>query len=124
MYFTHHFANAETMTRARSWLAHLGYGPHQFQTRTAGTPTVTISVPASQWAEVGLLINALERSDPDGFRSFWEDSRRPHVGHPGDEEIALAERATPQSAIIGWHPQDATLSADPELRRVLEGMSH
>lgn len=122
MYFTHHFAHAETAMRARTWMSLLGFGPHQFQTNTHGFPRITAQVDPAQLAEIHLLINALERSEPDSFPSFWDESRRVHPRNHAPEELPAAERTKSDSAVLGWHPPDIGLEIDPAIRRLREAM--
>jgi hypothetical protein len=102
----HHFAHPETLRRTRSWLTLLGFQPHQIETHENGNPRITLNIPPPQWAEVSLLIGAVECADPQGLPSFW-DQMRPH-------SVAAAENPGPgagnppyvRSTAIGWHPLD------------------
>jgi hypothetical protein len=106
MYFTHHFARQETLARAHSWLAQLGFKPHQLERHNGGTPRIALSIDPYQWAEVSLLIAAVECTDPNGFPSFWDQPRSHRISsreHPEATAIALRPG---RSAAIGWHPLD------------------
>jgi hypothetical protein len=106
MYFTHHFAHQETLTRAHSWLTQLGFKPHQIEMHKGRIPRITVSIDPYQWAEVSLLIGAVECADPEGFPSFW-DQPRAHRVTSGEcpDTTAIAPRPR-RSAAIGWHPLD------------------
>lgn len=106
MYFTHHFARPETLSRARSWLTQLGFKPHQIEIHKQGIPRLAMSIQPPQWAEVSMLISALERTDPEGFPSMWKRSGR-NRSSPGEEaESTVGTRRYDDSAAIGWHPID------------------
>jgi hypothetical protein len=104
MYITHHFAHPETLSRARSWLTHLGYKPHQIETHAEGLPRLAMSIEPYQLGEVSMLINAVERTDTDGFPSFWDLARQPHVARV--EDSGSDERHPVHRTAIGWHPCD------------------
>ncbi len=76
MYYIHHFAHHETLRRACDWLGQLGFHPDRPMPGDADVPWLTISVPTSQLAEVELLVNAAENSDPLGWPSFWDEAGR------------------------------------------------
>ena len=106
MYFTHRFAHQTTLARAHSWLAQLGFKPHQIQMHKNGAPRITLSIEPYQWAEVSLLIGAVECTDPDGLPSFW-DQLQPHREYSQGHPEATPSAAGPgHSAAIGWHPLD------------------
>jgi len=106
MYFTHHFARPETLTRVHSWLAHLGFKPHQIEMHKEGVPRMTLSIKPSQWSEVSLLIGAVERTDPEGFPSFWEQPQPRRDASEKHPEAGLDAVRRGPSAAIGWHPLD------------------
>src|SRR4051794_30462134 len=123
MYFTHHFAHTETLARFKSWLTHLGLERRQIETHDAGVPRIALTIEPQRADAIRMLINAVERTDPDGFPSFWELAGRPHHS-PGDTVSELDhEPSRPSSAVIGWHPHDPTPAADPEFRTICEAMS-
>ncbi len=106
MYWTHHFSHLETLTRARRWLAQLGFTPDRMEVHTEGVPRMAFLVTPAQFAEVKMLINAVERSDPEGWPSFWELSAyAQHAPHSVAEPVPLEADSTEDSA-IGWHPLD------------------
>jgi hypothetical protein len=104
MYWTHHFSHHDTLGRARSWIEQLGFAPDRIEVHADGVPRLTVTGTPHEIAEVGMLINALERSDPRGWPSFWDVARLNHV-YPS----ARPEPAAPAAAaatVIGWHPPD------------------
>ncbi len=106
MYYTHHFANHETLSRARSWLTRLGFGPESMETHTDGIPRIALAVDPSRWSGVEMVIHAVERSDPRGGPGLWDVAAQPHVyPEPGLEHPQM--RGTrPHASVIGWHPPD------------------
>lgn len=124
MYFIHHFAHLKSLARAQEWMSYLGFGPCELQVHPSATPWMTVSIDAAQRAEVQLLINALERSEPNSFPSFWDLGRRPAlaVRHVRTDAPESSER--PKASSIGWHPPDAESGYDPDLQRIRDAMSH
>jgi hypothetical protein len=125
MYYIHHFAHHETLRRACDWLGQLGFHPDMPRPGVAESPWLTLSVPASQLAEVELLVNAAENTDPLGWPSFWDEARRVHVGSElrSDESTPVEVRGA--SVAIGWHPIDeADVPARAELERLRDVMGH
>jgi hypothetical protein len=120
MFFTHQFAHRETLHRARFWLAHLGIQPHQIQVQTTGIPRIAVIVPPGQVDEIQMLINAVERADPDGFPSFWELARQSHTDPTLAEEAGVPEPEKTGGTPIGWHPPDRSALDDPELSAIRE----
>jgi hypothetical protein len=106
MYFTHHFAHRETLTRAHSWLTRLGFNPRQIETVTTGIPRIVLTVEPHWLDAVNMLINAAERTDPEGSPSFWDEARRPHSTPRESQGGTPFERRKPQTSVIGWHPLD------------------
>ncbi len=106
MYFTHHFAHHDTLSRARTWLTQLGFEPRPTEPRTDGIPRIVMIVDRDRLDAVNMLINAVERSDPDGFPSFWEQARQPHCAPRAIPDEAQADGVGPRKAVIGWHPID------------------
>jgi hypothetical protein len=128
MYYTHHFAHRETLSRARSWLVKLGFQPHEIQASVSGIPRLVVAVPSDRREELQMLINAVERTDPDGFPSFWEMAR-PSLDGPGEAEpfVPAPEPSVPEpklrhETVIGWHPPDRAVADDPELTAIRESM--
>ena len=107
MYWTHHFAHHETLSRACSWLTRLGVSPDRIEAHSDGIPRLAVSVHPAELAGIEMVINAVERSDPDGRPSFWDVARLPHV-YPSQVEGPAADGRGPRgSTAIGWHPTDS-----------------
>jgi len=106
MYFTHHFAHHDTLTRAYSWLTRLGFHPQKIEGFTSGIPRIVMAIEPQMLDVINMLINAVELTDPDGFPSFWDEARQPHSALKGYHESIPAERPTRHTSVIGWHPID------------------
>src|SRR4051794_23613060 len=66
MFYTHHFSHSETLSRAKSWLARLGYQPRQIPTTDPeGVDRIAVTCSPTELAGVHMLISAVEASDPD-----------------------------------------------------------
>jgi hypothetical protein len=106
-YVTHQFAHTETLDKARRWLVQAGFEPSRIQVQMHGMPRLAVAVGPGEFAEVEMLIDAAEVSDPDGFPSLMELARREHV-YPEPDEPAeiLAHPARAASFVIGWRPID------------------
>jgi hypothetical protein len=106
-YLTHQFAHLETLDRARRWLVHAGFDPSQIEVMTDGIPRIAIKLMPGQAAEAGMIIDAVEQTDPQGLPSFWDLARQPHV-HP--EHATVAETAAgetePKTFVIGYRVPD------------------
>lgn len=122
MYFTHHFAHPETLSRARSWLTRLGFHPHQVTAHTSGIHRLALAVAPGQADEIRMLINAVERTDPDGFPSFWEMARQPHAAPDPADEPDATPAESPHATVIGWHPPDRAPFDDPDVTAILDAM--
>ncbi|MDR3634865.1 MAG: hypothetical protein P4L84_13760 [Isosphaeraceae bacterium] len=105
MYWTHHFAHHETLSRARSWLTQLGYSPDRIEVHADGVPRLALTVNRQELAEVQMLINAVERADPQGWPSFWDLARQDYLRPETEGEVppVVEERS---KETIGWHPPD------------------
>ncbi len=124
MYFTHHFAHQETLSRARSWLTRLGFGADEIVTQDEGSPRLSLNVESQRLPEVRFLINALERSDPDSFASFWVEAKKPHhAGQSASIQGEETQAGRTHFGTIGWHPPDWALATDSELGALRELMS-
>lgn len=110
MYLTHTFAHRETLSRAYSWLTHLGFHPRRIEAPDVSISRLMIPLEPDRLAAAQMVINAVESADADGFPSFWDDARIYH-GHPADgdfhhpHQLSMAE-VKPGSSEIGWHPID------------------
>lgn len=123
MYYTHHFAHEETLSRARSWLAQLGLKPHQIHVHAGASPRIALEFESPWLAEIRLLINAVERSDPDRSPGFWGAASHSNPQSECLEEAPLVQEHPRHGAVIGWHPPDSAPETDPDLRRLCEAMS-
>ncbi len=108
-YLTHAFAHPETLQRVRRWLVQGGFDPSRIEVHAHGTPRLSVFVERGETAEVEMIIDAVERTDPDGFPSFWDLSRVRHTARPV-EKPSIAETPQPRSAsfVVGWRPLDDT----------------
>jgi hypothetical protein len=109
-YITHAFAHRETLERARRWLVQAGFDPGRIEVHRHCTPRLAMAVEeAGEAAEIVMMIDAVERTDPDGFPSFWDLARGHHVAPP-EEEPSATDTSHPRSAsfVVGWRPLDDT----------------
>jgi hypothetical protein len=111
-YVTHHFANVETLERARRWLVQLGFDQAFIETHTEGTPRLALAIKPDEWPEVEAVINAAEMSDPQGWPSFWDLAQQTHVVHEEAAQEDVREFRQSHATAIGWHPEERTLVAD------------
>lgn len=111
-YVTHHFANLETLARARRWLVQVGFDPAHIETHTEGTPRLALALKPSEWSEVEAIINAAEQTDPDGWPSFWDVAQQTHLVHHGAEQQEVEQFRQTHATLIGWHPDDRLNVAD------------
>ena len=114
MYLTHTFAHHETLSRAYSWLAHLGFHPRRIDSPASAVARLMIPVAPDRLAAAQMLINAVESADADGFPSFWHkpgsvvSDQLSNLRTPisMDDTTAAPPQGKPQSSVIGWHPLD------------------
>ena len=104
MYWTHHFAHHDTLKRARWWLERMGFTPDRMEVHQEGVPRIALIVSPFELAEVEMLIHAVERTDPEGWPSFWHLARQEHRGAAPAAEPAL--ESPRRFEAIGWHPPD------------------
>jgi len=105
MYYTHYFANHDTLARARTWLSRVGFGVESIETHTDGIPRITVAVDPTHWSGVEMLINAIERSDPCGWPGYWDVANQAHV-YPKQLTCEKVESPQVGATAIGWHPVD------------------
>jgi hypothetical protein len=106
-YVTHQFSHPETLDRARRWLVQAGFDPGRIEVHPQGTPRLAVAVKPGEAAEVEMVINAAEESDPDGFPSFWELARQHHIYPQTQEPLAYgALEPRVASFVVGWRPID------------------
>jgi hypothetical protein len=117
-YVTHHFAHLDTLSLARRWLVQLGFDPAQIEIHADGIPRIAVAVRPEQAAEVEMVINAAELTDPNAWPSFWDVAQQEHV-YPAVGEAA-PEVPLPQTrtSVIGWHPVDRGASGSDDLNSV------
>jgi len=120
LYVTHHFAHLETLSIARRWLVQLGFDPGHIETHTDGVPRIAVAVRPEEAAEVEMVINAAELTDPDSWPSFWDVAQQPHVYPALIEQTAELSRPHPHATAIGWHPEDRVAPEPPDLTKVLD----
>jgi len=105
MYYTHYFANHDTLARARTWLSRVGFGVESIETHADGIPRITVAVDPTRWSGVEMLINAIERSDPCGWPGYWDVANQAHV-YPKQLMCEKVEPPHVGATAIGWHPVD------------------
>ena len=106
-YVTHQFAHFETLDRARRWLIQVGFDPSRLEVHTGGDLRLAVAVEEGEGAEVEMLIDAAEASDPDGFPSFLELARQRHINSPPEKpDDSGAPVAHSTSFVVGWRPID------------------
>ena len=129
-YITHEFAHPETLDRARRWLVQAGFDPSRIEAHSHGVPRLAVAVEPGEAAEVAMLIDAAEASDPDGFPSFLElalpnrarsivanhllDLTAVAADAPADTRLALCSRRLEYSSawllrrgVVGWLAADS-----------------
>jgi hypothetical protein len=102
---THQFAHIETLERARRWLIQAGFDPSRIEVHTQGIPRLSVTVEGGEAAEVRMIIDAAESSDPEGNPGIWDLARQRHVYPQGKKEAGTATSS--ESIVAGWTPQDA-----------------
>ena len=117
MYYIHHFAHHETLRRACDWLGQFGFHPDGPMPGEDDSPWLTLNVATGQLAEVELLVNAAENSDPLGWPSFWDEARQVHHCSELSSNEAHHGQDRGGRVAIGWHPID---EADVPDRAALE----
>jgi hypothetical protein len=90
-------------------LVQAGFAPSRIEVHDHGAPRLAVAVEPGEAAEVEMLIDVVERTDPDGFPSFWDLARGSRVSSR-DKETSLAETPQPHSVsfVVGWRPLDNT----------------
>jgi hypothetical protein len=104
MFWTHHFAHHETLNRARSWLMQLGFAPDRLEVHANGVPRLALTVDPLELAAVEMVVNVAERTDPQGWPSFWDVARQDHVYPAAAPEPPSTGGRSGEA--IGWHPPD------------------
>ena len=106
-YLTHQFAHPETLERARRWLVQAGFDPAQIHAMTHGIPRIAVLLAPGQGAEAELIIDAAERTDPQGLPSFWDLARQEHV-HPDQHTTTdpVPRELESQTFVVGYRVSD------------------
>jgi hypothetical protein len=107
-YLTHQFANQKTLDRARRWLVQAGFDPSQIEAINEGVPRIAVRVGPGQAAVAGLIIDAAEMTDPEGFPSFWDLARQQPIRTRTESGSvsAIPEAAEPRTFVVAYHVPD------------------
>ncbi len=107
-YATHAFANRDSLLRAVRWLMLLGFDPGEIEiNNNESSPRVSVLASSQQSARTAeCVFEAVEHSDPDGWPSFWDLSRKTFVTQKTDESAATGNASPSRRSPIGWHPPD------------------
>jgi hypothetical protein len=105
-YITHAFAHRETLERARRWLVAAGFDPGRIEVHAQGAPRLAVAAAPGEAAEVEMIFDVVEQTDPDGFLSFWDLGRNPVKSRLGDHALASAPQAQSATFVVGWRPLD------------------
>ena len=106
-YLSHSFASRDTLLRAVRWLMLLGFDPGEIEVNEEGLPRVSVRASSGQSVTTAeRVFAAVESSDPDGWPSFWDLSRKNFEPPTLDPSRIVAKAPSATTAPIGWHPQD------------------
>ncbi len=106
-YITHHFAHLDTLDRAYRWLLQVGISPGRIDAHREGAPWLTVRVGSGEKSAAEMIFEAAERTDPDGWPSFWELSRLPHPHFETNPvDVTGSSVVTAKPSPVGWHPPD------------------
>jgi hypothetical protein len=122
MFITHRFADHQTLDRARYWLTRFGFAASQMEVHEVGIPHISLRAPLSEIAEAELLFAALESADPVGRPGFWDAV--PHSDHDAPEVDGAGPLQARGKSVVGWHPLDVDLMADPQIRALREAFGN
>jgi hypothetical protein len=107
-YMTHQFAHIETLERARRWLLQVGFDASRIEAHTQGIPRLAVAVEPGEGAEVELVIDAAESTDPEGNPSFWDLARQKHIYLlTATDSQPASENSRHPSFVVGWRPIDS-----------------
>ena len=107
-YISHQFAHLETLERARRWLIQAGFDPNRIEALPQGIPRLAVAVEPGESAEVELIIDAAESTDPEGNPSIWDLARQKHIYlQSGEAAREISEPEQHHSFVVGWRPIDA-----------------
>jgi len=122
-YMTHRFAHVETLQRVHRWLVQMGFEPSHIEVHTSGTPWIALELQPAQWVEAELLIDAAERTDPQGQPGFWDVVILPHDVDTGAGPVADQLCHRTMTTVIGWHDPDGDLAQGTSVAGIRELMS-
>jgi hypothetical protein len=106
-YLTHSFASRDTLLRAVRWLMLLGFDPGEIEVNEEGVHRVSVLASSSQSAATAeRIFGAVECSDPEGWPSFWDLSRKTFEPREIVPSPIVLNVPPVKTAPIGWHPQD------------------
>lgn len=107
-YLTHSFAHRDTLDRARRWLIQAGFASSQIEAINEGVPRIAVRLGTVQAAVAGLIIDAAERTDPEGLPSFWDLARIYAIhGRPrSDSETAIPLATDPGTFVLAYTVPD------------------
>jgi hypothetical protein len=120
---TFEFAHPETLDRARRWLIQVGFSVNRIEAHLLGIPRLAVAVEPGEAAEVEMLIDAVEASDPDRFPSFLHVAQQRRVYSQSERlDESTQQRAESVSFAIAWHAVDqerevSQASTEVELQR-------
>jgi len=124
LYYTHQFGSHATLSRAKSWLTELGFAPETIESHADGIPRIAVAVEPSRWSGLEMLINVVERSDPQGWPGLWDVANQTHIHPEGAEEEGPHPVQRPSSTIIGWYPADRPCAAPADNEAACHELSH
>jgi hypothetical protein len=122
MLFSHRFGSVETLSRALGWLTHHGFEVVKSDDPSHDVSRLTLSVDFSKASAALALIDAIERSDPEGWPANATPSRtlRGQSSPPG--ACISGHKDHKSCTPICWHGGEETSPVDPVSTKVREYM--
>lgn len=106
MYFTHHFPNHRTLSRAQYWLTQFGIEPYRLEVRSEGHPRIGFNLGLADASKARAIIHAVEAGETEEVGpDIWD------LVAPADRPGTGPATGSPASP-IGWHPRDLDPLAD------------
>lgn len=106
MYFTHHFPNHRTFSRAQYWLVQLGIEPSCMEVCSEGHPRIGFNLDLADTSKARAIIHAVEAAEPEEVSpDIWDLIKQ------ADRAQTDPATGSPTSP-IGWHPHDLDQPAD------------
>lgn len=106
MYFTHHFPNQRTLSRAQYWLIQFGIEPSRLEIRSEGHPSIGFNLGLADASKAHAIIHAIEAAESEeAGPDIWD------LIKPTDRLQTAPASGSPASP-IGWHPQEIDPLAD------------